>query len=82
MTRRSTRADVTFVSFDNVAVGRLMAEAMVKARATATGWRSRAIPPIRSSPCSASGQMEVLQPLIDKGQIKIVAQAEHRELET
>jgi D-xylose transport system substrate-binding protein len=66
-------ADVTFVSFDNVAVGRLQAEGMVKA-IDHGNWV--AIEGDPSHPIVAvfrRGQMEVLQPLIDKGQIKIVA---------
>lgn len=66
-------ADATFVSFDNVAVGRLQAEGMVKA-IDHGNWV--AIEGDASHPIVAvfrQGQMEVLQPLIDKGQIKIVA---------
>ena len=66
-------ADATFVSFDNVAVGRLMAEAMVKARDNGN-WV--AIEGDTAHPIInifRQGQMEVLQPLIDAGKIKIVA---------
>ena len=66
-------ADATFVSFDNVAVGRLQAEGMVKA-IDHGNWV--AIEGDLAHPIVAvfrRGQMEVLQPLIDKGQIKIVA---------
>jgi D-xylose transport system substrate-binding protein len=65
--------DVTFISFDNVAVGRLQAEGMVKA-IDHGNWV--AIEGDSSHPIVnvfRKGQMEVLQPLIDKGQIKIVA---------
>ena len=66
--------DALFVSFNNVAVGHLMAEAMVKARANGKwvlieGDASHPIVQI-----FRAGQMEVLKPLIDKGDIKIVAQ--------
>jgi len=66
-------ADATFISFDNVAVGRLQAEGMVKA-IDHGNWV--AIEGDSSHPIInvfRQGQMEVLQPLIDKGQIKIVA---------
>ena len=66
--------DATFVSFDNVAVGRLMAEAMVKAQPTGNWVRIEgdAAHPIVA--IFRQGQDEVLKPLIDKGDIKIVAQ--------
>ncbi len=67
-------ADATFVSFDNVAVGRLMAEAMVKVKPNGN-WvliEGDASHPIINN--FRQGQMEVLQPLIDNGDIKIVAQ--------
>lgn len=65
---------VLFVSFDNIAVGRLMAEAMVAAD---PGPRWVAIEGDSAHPIVdvfRSGQMEVLQPLIDKGEIEILAQ--------
>ena len=66
--------DALFVSFDNVAVGHLMAAAMVAAQPTGNwalieGDAAHSIVGI-----FRAGQMEVLQPLIDKGDIKIVAQ--------
>jgi D-xylose transport system substrate-binding protein len=66
--------DALFVSFNNVAVGHLMAEAMVKAKASGNwvlieGDASHPIVQI-----FRTGQMEVLKPLIDKGDIKVVAQ--------
>ncbi len=67
-------ADALFVSFDNVAVGRLMAEAMVAAQPTGN-WvliEGDAAHPIVN--IFREGQMQVLQPLIDKGDIKVVAQ--------
>ena len=65
--------DVTFVSFDNIAVGRLMADAMVKVKdsgnwALIEGDASMAIINL-----FREGQMQVLKPLIDKGQIKVIA---------
>lgn len=65
--------DALFVSFNNIAVGHLMAEAMVKARADGN-WvliEGDASHPIVN--IFRQGQMEVLQPLIDKGAIKVVA---------
>ncbi len=66
--------DALFVSFDNVAVGRLMADAMVKAQPDGN-WaliEGDAAHPIVQ--VFRKGQMEVLQPLIDSGAIKVVAQ--------
>ncbi len=67
-------ADALFVSFDNVAVGKLMADAMVKVKPNGNwvlieGCACHTIVPI-----FRSGQMETLKPLIDKGDIKVVAQ--------
>ncbi len=66
--------DALFVSFNNVAVGHLMAEAMVKAKSTGNWVRIEgdAAHPIVA--IFRAGQDEVLKPLIDKGDIKIVAQ--------
>jgi D-xylose transport system substrate-binding protein len=64
---------VLFVSFDNIAVGRLMAQAMVDAD---PGPRWVAIEGDPAHPIVdvfRSGQMEVLQPLIDAGTIEILA---------
>lgn len=63
-----------FVSFDNVAVGRLMAEAMVAAQpdgnwALIEGDSAHSIVNI-----FREGQMQVLQPLIDAGTITVVGQ--------
>ncbi|MFO1349798.1 MAG: substrate-binding domain-containing protein [Gammaproteobacteria bacterium] len=66
-------ADVFFVSFDNVAVGRLMAKAMVAAQPKGN-WaliKGDAVHSIVN--VFEAGQMEVLKPLIDKGDIKIAA---------
>lgn len=67
-------ADILFISFDNVRVGRVMAEGMVKVKqdgnwALIEGDSSMAIIDL-----FRAGQMEVLQPLIDAGKIKVVAQ--------
>ena len=66
-------ADTLFVSFDNVAVGRLMAQAMVTAQPTGNWVPDRGRPDDPIVDLFRQGQMEVVQPLIDKGDIKIVA---------
>jgi D-xylose transport system substrate-binding protein len=65
--------DVLFVSFDNIAVGRLMAEAMVKARDSGNWALIEGDASMSIINLFRDGQMEVLKPLIDKGQIKVVA---------
>jgi D-xylose transport system substrate-binding protein len=65
---------ILFASFDNVAVGHLMAQAMVAAAPKGNyvmldGDASHTIVQV-----FREGQMQVLQPLIDKGDIKIVAE--------
>ncbi|MEQ8968633.1 MAG: substrate-binding domain-containing protein [Azospirillaceae bacterium] len=67
-------ADVLFVSFDNVAVGRLMAEAMVAAQpdgrwALIEGDSAHPIVDV-----FRSGQMQVLGPKIESGEIEVAAQ--------
>ena len=66
-------ADIVFISFDNVRVGQVMAEGMVKVKkdgnwALIEGDASMAIIDL-----FRAGQMEVLKPLIDAGKIKVVA---------
>ena len=65
--------DVLFVSFDNVAVGHLMAEAMVKVRDSGNWALIEGDASMSIINLFRDGQMEVLKPLIDKGQIKVVA---------
>ncbi|MFN0193145.1 MAG: substrate-binding domain-containing protein [Aestuariivirga sp.] len=65
--------DVTFISFDNVAVGRLMAEAMVKVKDSGNWVKIDGDPAMTIINLFGAGQMEVIQPLIDAGKIKIVA---------
>jgi D-xylose transport system substrate-binding protein len=65
--------DVLFISFDNVAVGHLMAEAMVKARDSGNWALIEGDASMSIINLFRDGQMEVLKPLIDKGQIKVVA---------
>jgi D-xylose transport system substrate-binding protein len=66
--------DVTFISFDNVAVGRLMAEAMVKVIDHGNWVKIDGDAAMTIINLFGAGQMQVLQPLIDAGKIKIVAQ--------
>ena len=67
-------AGTLFISFDNVAVGRLMADAMVKAQPTGDWVLIEGDPMMSIVDLFRSGQMQVLQPLVDKGDITIVAQ--------
>lgn len=67
-------SDTLFISFDNVAVGRLMAEAMVEAQPTGDWVLIEGDPMMAIVDLFRSGQMQVLQPLVDKGDITIVAQ--------
>lgn len=66
-------SDVTFISFDNVAVGRLMAEAMVKVKDSGNWALIEGDATMTIINLFRDGQMQVLKPLIDKGQIKVVA---------
>jgi D-xylose transport system substrate-binding protein len=65
--------DVTFISFDNVAVGRAMAEGMVKTKNSGNWALIEGDAAMTIINLFRDGQMEVLKPLIDKGQIKVVA---------
>ncbi|MFO1068308.1 MAG: substrate-binding domain-containing protein [Geminicoccaceae bacterium] len=66
--------DALFVSFDNIAVGRLMAEAMVKAQPKGNWALIEGDPLMPIVDLFRAGQMQVVQPLVDKGDITIVAQ--------
>jgi D-xylose transport system substrate-binding protein len=66
--------DVTFISFDNVAVGRLMAQEMVKVKDSGNWVKIDGDAAMTIINLFGQGQMEVIQPLIDAGKIKIVAQ--------
>jgi D-xylose transport system substrate-binding protein len=66
-------ADVTFISFDNIAVGRLMADAMVKVKNNGNWALIEGDAAMTIINLFRAGQMQVLQPLIDKGHIKVVA---------
>jgi D-xylose transport system substrate-binding protein len=65
--------DVTFVSFDNVAVGRAMADGMVKVKNSGNWALIEGDATMTIINLFREGQMQVLKPLIDKGQIKVVA---------
>ena len=66
--------DTLFVSFDNVAVGRLMGEAMVKAQPKSDWVLIEGDPMMAIVDLFRSGQMQAVKPLVDKGDIHIVAQ--------
>lgn len=66
--------DATFISFDNVSVGRLMAEAMVKVKDSGNWVKIDGDATMTIINLFGAGQMQVIQPLIDAGKIKIVAQ--------
>ncbi len=60
-------ADTLFISFDNVAVGRLMAEAMVEAQPSGNWVLIEGDPMMSIVDLFRQGQMQVVQPLVDKG---------------
>ena len=67
-------ADTLFISFDNIAVGRLMGEAMVKAQPSGNWVLIEGDPMMAIVDLFRQGQMQAVQPLVDKGDITIVAQ--------
>jgi D-xylose transport system substrate-binding protein len=62
-----------FVGYDNHAVGKLQAEALVRRAPKGTYVLIGGSPTDSNAKAMRAGQMEVLQPLIDRGDIKIVA---------
>ena len=62
-----------YISFDNVEVGRQQARGVVKVKDTGRFVLLGGSPTDNNAVLFRNGQMEVLQPLIDSGQIKIVA---------
>lgn len=62
-----------YVSFDNVRVGELQAEALVKKHPKGNYLLIGGAPTDNNARMFRDGQMKVLQPLIDKGDIKVVA---------
>ncbi|MEM5946980.1 substrate-binding domain-containing protein [Spirochaetia bacterium 38H-sp] len=62
-----------YVSFDNVEVGRAQARGILKVKDSGNFVLLGGSPTDNNAILFRQGQMEVLQPLIDKGQIKVVA---------
>ncbi|XXZ55273.1 D-xylose ABC transporter substrate-binding protein [Sorangium sp. So ce341] len=62
-----------YVSFDNVRVGELQAEALVKQAAKGNFVLIGGSPTDNNAKLFREGQMNILKPLIDKGDIKVVA---------
>jgi D-xylose transport system substrate-binding protein len=66
--------DVLYTSFDNVAVGRVMGEALLKVVPKGNWVAMDGDPAQTIQQVFKSGQMQAIQAAIDKGDIKIVAQ--------
>lgn len=64
---------VLYTSFDNVAVGRVMATALAKAVPKGNWVQMEGDPAQTILQVFKAGQMEVIQPLVDRGDIRIVA---------
>jgi len=62
-----------YISFDNVKVGEIQAEYLVKRKPTGNYVLIGGAPTDNNARLFRDGQMKVLQPLIDKGDIKVVA---------
>ncbi|WP_373419987.1 D-xylose ABC transporter substrate-binding protein [Herbaspirillum sp. RV1423] len=68
-------ADVdAYISFDNEKVGEMQAEGVVKAQPKGNFYLLGGAPTDNNAKVLREGQMKVLKPLIDKGDIKIVGQ--------
>ena len=66
-------ADVdAYISFDNKAVGELQAQSMVQLKPKGNYYLLGGAPTDNNAKILREGQMKVLQPLIDKGDIKVV----------
>ena len=66
-------ADIdAYISFDNAKVGELQAAGVVKARPKGNYYLLGGAPTDNNAKMLREGQMKVLQPLVDKGDIKIV----------
>lgn len=66
-------ADVdAYISFDNVRVGAMQAEGVVKVKPKGNYYLLGGAPTDNNAKLLREGQMQVLQPLVDKGDIKIV----------
>ncbi|TCL64102.1 substrate-binding domain-containing protein [Rhizobium sp. BK251] len=66
--------DLLYTSFDNVAVGRVMGEALLKAVPKGNWVAMDGDPAQTIQQVFKSGQMQAIQAAVDKGDIKIVAQ--------
>lgn len=65
---------ILFVSFDNLAVGRLMGEGLVKAQPSGKWAILNGDPSMSIVNLFKEGQMQAVQPLIDSGAITVVAE--------
>jgi D-xylose transport system substrate-binding protein len=66
-------ADVdAYISFDNKAVGEMQAQSLVQVRPKGSYYLLGGAPTDNNAKILREGQMKVLQPLVDKGDIKIV----------
>lgn len=71
--RLITNSDVDYyISFDNVRVGELQADALIKAVPKGNYFLLGGSPTDNNAKLFRQGQMNILQPLIDKGDIKVV----------
>ncbi|MEZ5666571.1 MAG: substrate-binding domain-containing protein [Alphaproteobacteria bacterium] len=66
--------DILFISFDNIAVGRLMGEALVAAQPGGNWAILNGDPSMSIVNLFKEGQMQAVQPLIDSGAITVVAE--------
>jgi D-xylose transport system substrate-binding protein len=71
--RLAMNADIdAYISFDNKAVGEMQAKAVVEARPKGNYYLLGGAPTDNNAKMLREGQLSVLQPLIDKGDIKVV----------
>jgi D-xylose transport system substrate-binding protein len=71
--RLAMNADIdAYISFDNKAVGEMQARAVVEARPKGNYYLLGGAPTDNNAKMLREGQLSVLQPLIDKGDIKVV----------
>lgn len=71
--RLITKSDVDYyISFDNIKVGEMQAESIVKAAPKGNYFLMGGSPTDNNAKMFRAGQMKVLQPLIDKGDIKVI----------
>lgn len=71
--RLITKSDVDYyISFDNIKVGEMQAESIVKRAPKGNYFLMGGSPTDNNAKMFRAGQMKVLQPLIDKGDIKVI----------